>query len=131
MDGENIDCSFTNYYWTSPDYGLWDTNHNCIGDTTRVGSYESGKSPYMLYDMVGNVSEWVADWFGTEYEPNSLLLNPVGPDTGVYRMTRGGSWNDRAPPPSLFMSFSVTRHILSEFDAKDDIGFRCARDAAP
>jgi formylglycine-generating enzyme required for sulfatase activity len=129
--GENIDCSFANYYWTSPDYGLWETNHHCIGDTTRVGSYEKGTSPFELYDMIGNVSEWVADWYGAEYEPDSLVINPSGPDTGEYRMARGGSWRDSAPPPSLLFGLSTMSDTRTAFDTKDDLGFRCVRGTSP
>jgi formylglycine-generating enzyme required for sulfatase activity len=130
--GDNIDCSFANYYWVSPDYLLWKTQHYCAGDTTRVGSYEGGKSPYGLYDMIGNVSEWVADWDGARYEPNSLLINPIGPDTGVYRMTRGGSWRDASFYDSFLpLALSVISDTLSAFEARDDIGFRCVSDASP
>jgi len=129
--GENIiDCSLANYYWTSRDYGLWE--HYCAGDTTKVGSYESGKSPYGIYDMVGNVSEWVADWHGAVYEPNSLVINPAGPDTGVYRITRGGSWRDSSLySSSLPLALSVISDTLSAFDTKDEIGFRCASNTSP
>jgi formylglycine-generating enzyme required for sulfatase activity len=34
---------------------------------SAVGSYEKGKSPYGMYDMAGNVSEWVADWYDESY----------------------------------------------------------------
>lgn len=130
--GDNIDCSFANYYWISPDYRLWETQHYCRGDTTRVGDYEEGKSPYELYDMVGNVSEWVADWFGAEYEPNSLVINPAGPDTGVYRIARGGSWRDSSSySSSLPLALSIISNTLSAFDTKDDLGFRCVRDTPP
>jgi formylglycine-generating enzyme required for sulfatase activity len=127
--GNDIDCSLANYYWTSLDYSLWENNHYCTGDTTKVGSYESGKSPYGVYDMVGNVSEWVADWAGAAYELNSVLYNPLGPDDGVYRMTRGGSWNDSVPhPPLTYFTLSLSSSTLSTFYVRDDIGFRCARD---
>lgn len=129
--GENIDCSYANYYWISPDYSLWESNNYCVGDTTKIGSYESGKSPYGLYDMVGNVSEWVADWAGAVYEPNSTLVNPLGPATGVYRMTRGSSWSDQAFPVSLFLSLTVVNDIRSAFDTRDDIGFRCVHVISP
>jgi len=120
--GDNIDCSFANYYWISPDYRLWETQHYCRGDTTRVGDYEEGKSPYELYDMVGNVSEWVADWFGAEYEPNSLVINPAGSDTGVYRIARGGSWRDSSSySSSLPLAHSIISNTLSAFDTKDDL----------
>jgi len=129
--GENINCSYANYYWSPPNYMLWESSDYCVGDTTKVGNYEKGKSPYGLYDMIGNVSEWVADWAGAVYEPNSTLVNPQGPATGVYRMTRGGSWRDIPFPVSLSMSLSVVEDIRSEFDTRDDVGFRCAHEISP
>ncbi len=126
--GEIIDCSFTNYRWTSPDYRFWENNHDCIGDTTKVGSYENGKSPYGLYDMVGNVAEWVADWYpdGDTYNQNSPSLNPLGPNTGTFRMARGGSWFESSSDMFPISMDSITQ---STFYTGDDVGFRCARSA--
>ena len=45
-----------------------------------------------LYDMLGNVSEWVEDWYGN-YE-NKSVIDPVGPDFLTYKVYRGGSWWD-------------------------------------
>ena len=63
--------------------------------TAPVGSYEDGTSPYGAYDMAGNVSEWVADWYATDYYRNSVRTEPLGPETGVSRVLRGGSYAAR------------------------------------
>ncbi|MBC8492912.1 MAG: SUMF1/EgtB/PvdO family nonheme iron enzyme [Chloroflexi bacterium] len=63
-------------------------------DTAPVGNYEAGKSPYGAYDMVGNVYEWVADWYDADYYSKAPERNPQGPDSGEYRVLRGGSWLD-------------------------------------
>ena len=61
-----------------------------VGDTTEVGRYPEGASPYGAMDMAGNVWEWVADWFGSY--SSGVVNNPQGPSTGDYRVLRGGSW---------------------------------------
>ena len=61
-------------------------------DTAPVGHYGAGQSPYGAYNMAGNVSEWVADWFDADYYSKASERNPPGPDSGSYRVLRGGSW---------------------------------------
>jgi len=63
---------------------------------TPVGSFEEGKSPYGIYDMAGNVWEWVSDWYDPNYYKNSPSQNPAGPLTGGYKVVRGGSWGSNA-----------------------------------
>ena len=57
-----------------------------VGDTTAVGSYPSGASPYGALDMAGNVWNWTADWYGDTYYASSPSSNPQGPSTGIYRV---------------------------------------------
>lgn len=47
-----------------------------------------------LYDMMGNVGEWTSDWFDATYYANSPYRDPVGPDSGDYRVFRSGSYDD-------------------------------------
>lgn len=78
------DCSRLNYDDSTEGY--------CVGDTSQVGAYPTGASPYGVLDMAGNVWEWVNDWWQTDYYSVSPYENPMGPDTGSYKVLRGGSW---------------------------------------
>ena len=66
---------------------------------TPVGTFEEGKSPYGIYDMAGNVWEWVSDWYDPDYYKTSPSQNPTGPPRGEYKVIRGGSWG--SGPESL------------------------------
>jgi formylglycine-generating enzyme required for sulfatase activity len=104
--GMDLDCQKANY-------------EKCVNRTSPVGSYVDGVSPYGVFDMTGNVWEWVADWFADNYYANSPEKNPQGPGAGKSRVIRGGSWT----------RFDVTAYHRKNF-APDyntfDIGFRCA-----
>jgi formylglycine-generating enzyme required for sulfatase activity len=62
----------------------------CIGDTSQVGSYPLGASPYGVFDLAGNVKEWVNDWHSSTYYSESPESNPPGPVSGFAKVLRGG-----------------------------------------
>jgi formylglycine-generating enzyme required for sulfatase activity len=99
-------------------------------DTTSVGTYESGKSVYGAYDMVGNVWEWVSDWYDDEYYYVSLYDNPQGPVSGERRVIRGGSFTEPEYNHETYTGdpFSPTYRFGWFPDRSNNfIGFRCAR----
>ena len=100
--------------------------NDIIGDTTKVGSYPNGASAYGALDMAGNVWEWVADRYSRSYYASSPTDNPMGPDTGFFRVLRGGAWNYRET-----YARSMHRNRGIPIISHDFIGFRCASDALP
>jgi formylglycine-generating enzyme required for sulfatase activity len=109
--GQDLDCQKANY-------------QSCVNRTIEVGSYEEGRSPYGVYDMTGNVWEWVADWYSANYYSNSPQNNPVGPITGQSKVLRGGAW------PRFDVSAFHRANFAPTYNTFD-IGFRCAMDATP
>ena len=89
-----------------------------------VGHYEKAKSPYGIYDLAGNVWEWVHDWYGGSYYEQSPERNPIGPEHGEFKVLRGGSWSEL---PKYLLSYG--RFKLSPHTRNSYIGFRCARAA--
>jgi serine/threonine protein kinase len=61
-------------------------------DTSPVGYFPAGASPYGVMDMAGNVWEWVNDWYDPNYYSTRTTNNPQGPASGTARVLRGGSW---------------------------------------
>ena len=110
--GNEIDCNKANFR---------DENEGCIGDTTVVGSYEGGISPFGVYDMAGNVWEIVDDWY--DAYPGETIWDSF--NGAIFRVVRGGSW------------FNSSNYIRSSTRSRYDpstyshfIGFRCAKDAS-
>lgn len=62
--------------------------------TSPVGSFPP--NPFGVYDILGNVWEWVGDWYGENYFSKSPVNNPKGPQKGTERVVKGGGWGDGA-----------------------------------
>ena len=92
-----------------------------------VGSFPENVSPYGVFDMAGNVWEWVADWYDAKYYTYSPKLNPKGPKVSPIfgKVMRGGSW-DR---PARSMRCARRYGNDGPGDWFSDVGFRCAKDA--
>ena len=88
---------------------------------------QKAPNAFRLYDMLGNVREWVADWFGDKYYGASEPRDPQGPPGGVSRVVRGGSWGDG---PWYARVSSRVRYLY--LDVSDsNLGFRCVREVIP
>jgi serine/threonine-protein kinase len=97
-------------------FGIYGT----VKDTSEVGNYPAGASPYGALDMAGNVTEWVADWFDA-YLGNTT----INPNYGTTdRVLRGGSWS-----ASDDIVRSSKRDWINPAITNHTIGFRCAMDA--
>jgi formylglycine-generating enzyme required for sulfatase activity len=93
-------------------------------DTEQVGSYTA--NGYGLYDMVGNVWEWVSDFYDENYYTNSPGNNPSGPQEGSFPVVRGGTWGNSAD--NIRVS---DRRYNDPTSGAIYSGFRCARNLSP
>lgn len=88
--------------------------------TSPVGSFPP--NPFGLYDMHGNVWEWVSDWFSEEYYAVSPKENPIGPKSGSRKTLKGDSFTGINMWGAQYRWWKQPSEIL------DDIGFRIAAD---
>jgi len=74
-----------------------------------------------LYDMSGNLWEWCWDWFDAKFYSSSPSKNPTGPESGIYRVLRGGGW-------AIFAdALRCTNRYYGAHRSDSSSGFRCAR----
>ena len=119
--GGDVSCSYANY---------WKLNDTpCAGDTTPIGSYEKGVSPYNVYDMAGNVWEWVNDSYNAQYYGNlpDGFKNPSGPVRDLnFMIIRGGGWDSGVNGVR-----TAYRGYQAHTYYANNLGFRCARNINP
>lgn len=99
-------------------------------DTVAVASSSIDVSPYQVYDMSGNVREWVNDFYDPNYYRQDINRNPIGPKKAVRKVVRGGSW--------ITIQANLWRATSREgYNYRDqpsfanNLGFRCASDKPP
>ena len=92
-----------------------------IGEPVSVYRYPSGASPFGALNMVGNVREWLADWFDKSYYLSSPSNNPTGPETGIERSMRSGAYDAEANE-----IYTTSRYKHEPQSAGLSRGFRCA-----
>jgi formylglycine-generating enzyme required for sulfatase activity len=108
--GEEMDPSRCNF--------LVDAKAKRDCGTRPAGTYPP--NAFGLCDMVGNVWEWVSDWYASDYYAVSEPCDPAGPAAGTMRILRGGSWVNEDPK----MLRSAYRHKVPPDTYAYSIGFR-------
>lgn len=128
--GDAFDPEATNYCDQECGLDQADIEHNDgYARTAPVGSFEKGRTATGVYDMGGNVWEWVYDIFSATYYrdlEDSPVSDPQGPSDGSNHIVRGGSWFDTGN----FMN-ALFRAPLDPLKPDDTVGFRCAYDTLP
>lgn len=117
--GNNFDCHNGNFNDETKCDAYTISKQSCDGYifTSPVDKFDKGKSVYNVYNMLGNVWEWVFDW----YDPSSYSKEENSNKLGT-RVVRGGSWGSRED--KLYTANRYNRLPTLKYD---DIGFRCAK----
>jgi iron(II)-dependent oxidoreductase len=108
-NGDELDSSQANYTLGGPE-GI-----------ATVGSFPPNS--YGLYDMAGNVFEWVSDYYDADYYGTNPYENPIGPEEGRFRVIRGGGWHS-----GPYCNRVYYRNALPGQWVDFAVGFRCVKD---
>jgi formylglycine-generating enzyme required for sulfatase activity len=92
----------------------------------EVGTFASGNSPFGVWDMAGNVWEWVSDWYDANYYATDPAVDPQGPWGGQFKVIRGGGWNSVEEKLR-----SAARLAVDPLLSFKDVGFRCVANPFP
>jgi len=110
--GDEIDPTRANY--------LSDPDQKQLRGTVPVGSFSANS--YNVFDAIGNVWEWVSDWYQPDIYTDRLRHNPTGGDEGTLRVVRGGAWVVH----DSYQLRSSYRHKVPPDSYAYSIGFRIA-----
>jgi len=127
--GNDFDGSLVNFCDKDCSFDWADKNSDDgYPDTAPIGSYPNGASPYGALDMAGNVWEWVADRYDGNYygRLGENGANPQGPDSGQFRILRGGSWGNVQDAVHSALRYNFDPSVTGDY-----VGFRCAMSATP
>jgi len=103
------------------------SNHGNNNTTCRVWAFPEGCSPWGLYQMVGNVWEWCADWHDSTAYQRYKRGDLAAPDSGSVRVLRGGSWSSSIAPLFRCVARTYPDSVLSPTAHDGEISFRCAK----
>ena len=108
------------YSWGDEEPTVQDARFNMRDGPGQVCSPR--RNSFGLCDIAGNVWEWCSDWYDKDYYAEAPEKNPRGPESGVYRVLRGGSWADEAK----YLTCAY-RSWARPAERSPNIGFRCAK----